>query len=102
MVSYEAALGLSVVAVVLVAGTLTTNGIVRPRRRTWVEPVGVTGGVPFVIFLIAGTAELNRPPFDLVEAEQELVAATTPSTAVGSRSLPGRVPEHRSRWRPSS
>src|ERR687892_2487187 len=32
-----------------------------------------TGVVPFIVFLIAGTAELNRPPFDLVEAEQELV-----------------------------
>ncbi len=72
MVSYEAALGLSVLAVVLTAGTLTTNGIVSAQ-----EPFGwnlwVTGLVPFVIFCLAATAELNRPPFDLVEAEQELV-----------------------------
>jgi NADH-quinone oxidoreductase subunit H len=72
MVSYEAALGLSVVAVVLVAGTLTTSGIVN-GQATWSWNLWVTGVVPFVIFLIAGTAELNRPPFDLVEAEQELV-----------------------------
>jgi len=72
MVSYEAALGLSVVAVVLVAGTLTTSGIVN-SQATWSWNLWVTGIVPFVIFLIAGTAELNRPPFDLVEAEQELV-----------------------------
>ena len=72
MVSYEAALGLSVVAVVLVAGTLTTSGIV-DGQATWSWNLWVTGIVPFVVFLIAGTAELNRPPFDLVEAEQELV-----------------------------
>src|SRR5262249_19867127 len=72
MVSYEAALGLSIVAVVLVAGTLTTSGIV-DGQATWKWNLWVTGVVPFVIFLIAGTAELNRPPFDLVEAEQELV-----------------------------
>ncbi|MFV1990080.1 MAG: NADH-quinone oxidoreductase subunit NuoH [Acidimicrobiales bacterium] len=73
-ISYEAALGLSVVAVVLVAGTLSTSGIVAEQIggvRNW--NVLLTGIVPFVIFFIAGTAELNRPPFDLVEAEQELV-----------------------------
>ena len=74
MVSYEAALALSVLAVVLVSGTLTTNGIVSAQA-----PLGwslwVTGLVPFVIFSLAATAELNRPPFDLVEAEQELVGS---------------------------
>jgi NADH-quinone oxidoreductase subunit H len=72
MVSYEAALGLAVVTVVLVSGTLSTNGIVS-AQSTWDWNLWVTGVVPFVVFLIAATAELNRPPFDLVEAEQELV-----------------------------
>jgi NADH-quinone oxidoreductase subunit H len=72
MVSYEAALGLAVVTVVLVSGTLSTNGIVA-AQSTWDWNLWVTGVVPFVVFLIAATAELNRPPFDLVEAEQELV-----------------------------
>lgn len=72
MVSYEAALGLSVVAVVLVSGTLSTNGIVA-EQYGWNWNLWATGVVPFVVFLIAGTAEVNRPPFDLVEAEQELV-----------------------------
>jgi NADH-quinone oxidoreductase subunit H len=77
MVSYEAALGLSVVTVVLVSGTLSTNGIVDSQASTWWPfldwNIVTTGVVPFIIFLIAATAELNRPPFDLVEAEQELV-----------------------------
>jgi NADH-quinone oxidoreductase subunit H len=78
MVSYEAALGLSVLAVVLLAGSLSTHDIVMTQAGDgfglfprW--NLVVTGVVPFVIFLIAGTAEMNRPPFDLVEAEQELV-----------------------------
>jgi NADH-quinone oxidoreductase subunit H len=74
MVSYEAALGLSVATVVLLSGTLSTNGIVNAQAdsiRDW--NVLAAGIVPFFIFLIAGTAELNRPPFDLVEAEQEIV-----------------------------
>jgi NADH-quinone oxidoreductase subunit H len=78
MVSYEAALGLSVVAVVLVSGSLSTHDIVVSQSDpgwgflpNW--NLLLTGFVPFVVFLIASQAELNRPPFDLVEAEQELV-----------------------------
>jgi NADH-quinone oxidoreductase subunit H len=52
---------------------LSTSGIVDTQSsiRDW--NVITTGVVPFIIFIIAATAELNRPPFDLVEAEQELV-----------------------------
>jgi NADH-quinone oxidoreductase subunit H len=83
MVSYEAALGLSIVAVVLLSGSLSTHDIVLSQagdgyhlfNLIWLPKwnIIVTGLVPFVVFLIAGTAEANRPPFDLVEAEQELV-----------------------------
>lgn len=73
MVSYEAALGLSVAAVLLATGTLTTSGIVGAQERLVDWTLISTGLVPFVIFVIAVTAEMNRPPFDLVEAEQELV-----------------------------
>ncbi|MEY2554010.1 MAG: NADH-quinone oxidoreductase subunit [Ilumatobacteraceae bacterium] len=73
MVSYEAALGLSLATVILVAGTLSTSGIVSYQSSLSRWSVASTAFVPFFIFLIAATAELNRPPFDLVEAEQELV-----------------------------
>jgi len=73
MISYEAALGLSLGAVLLMSGTLTTSGIVAGQDGVTNWNVVATGIIPFVIFLIAMTAELNRPPFDLVEAEQELV-----------------------------
>ena len=63
----------SVVTVVLVSGTLSTNGIVVGPDAAGTGTSWATGVVPFIIFLIAATAELNRPPFDLVEAEQELV-----------------------------
>jgi NADH-quinone oxidoreductase subunit H len=75
MVSYEAAMSLAVVTVVLVHGTLSTHGIVASQARGvghWT--LLAAGVVPFVVFLIAGTAEIERPPFDLLEAEQELVA----------------------------
>ena len=73
MISYEAALGLSLGSVLLVTGTLSTSGIVIAQMTISQWNVIATGLVPFFIFLIAATAELNRPPFDLVEAEQELV-----------------------------
>jgi NADH-quinone oxidoreductase subunit H len=73
MVSYEAALGLSLASVILISGTLSTSGIVAAQSTLTDWHVVATGVVPFIIFLIAATAELNRPPFDLVEAEQELV-----------------------------
>ncbi|MDE0607672.1 MAG: NADH-quinone oxidoreductase subunit H [Acidimicrobiaceae bacterium] len=79
MVSYEAALGLSIASVVLVSGTLSMHDMVLtqagPGFNSFVPNwnIIVTGFIPFFIFLVAGTAELNHPPFDLVEAEQELV-----------------------------
>ena len=72
MVSYEAAINLAVVTSVLIAGSLSTRDIVN-SQATWNWNLWQLGVVPFVIFLIAGTAESNRPPFDLVEAEQEIV-----------------------------
>ena len=97
MISYEAALGLSTATVVLVAGTLSVNGIVAAQAHGfWHWNVIRLGVVPFVVFLIAITAEVNRPPFDTVEAESELVGRLPhrvlldPLRAV----LPRRVHEH--------
>jgi NADH-quinone oxidoreductase subunit H len=74
MVSYEAALGMSVATVLLVTGTLSTHGIVEVQDGFVNWNLVATGLLPFVIFFVAATAEMNRPPFDLVEAEQEIVA----------------------------
>ncbi len=74
MISYELSLGLSLVAVVILAGTLSPIGIVGAQNHaplSWfilLQPVG------FILFAIGGFAETNRAPFDLAEAEQELVA----------------------------
>jgi len=73
MISYEAALGLSLATVLLMAGSLSTSSIVQGQDGVTNWNLIATGFVPFVVFVVAMTAELNRPPFDLVEAEQELV-----------------------------
>jgi NADH-quinone oxidoreductase subunit H len=74
MVSYEAAMGLSIAAVVLITGSLSTRDIVFDQAGGLFHwNVFRLGVVPFAIFMVAITAELTRPPFDLVEAEQELV-----------------------------
>ncbi len=78
MISYEAAMGLSIAAVVLITGSLSTRDIVTSQIGTYLGFIPRwnlirLGIVPFLIFLVAITAEMNRPPFDLVEAESELV-----------------------------
>ncbi len=74
MVSYEAAMGLSVATVVLISASLSTHDIVTNQApHFWDWNLIRLGFVPFAIFLMAVTAEMNRPPFDLTEAEQELV-----------------------------
>jgi NADH-quinone oxidoreductase subunit H len=74
MISYEAALGMTVVTVVLITGSLSTRTIVESQAgHLWQWNAIRLGVVPFLIFFIAVIAETNRPPFDLVEADSELV-----------------------------
>ena len=72
MVSYEAAMALAVAAAVLATGSLSTHDMVE-AQEVWRWNLWTLGFIPFGVFVIAATAEANRPPFDLVEAEQELV-----------------------------
>jgi len=71
VISYELVIGLAVVSVVLSAGSLSLVDIVNAQQRVWFV---VTQPVAFLLFLIGGVAETNRAPFDLPEAEQELIA----------------------------
>jgi len=76
MVSYELAVALSLIGVVLLSGTLRPVAIVE-QQAGWFWNWNVFGGwqiLGFVVFLVAGFAETNRLPFDLPEAESELVA----------------------------
>ncbi|MDA8359672.1 MAG: NADH-quinone oxidoreductase subunit NuoH [Actinomycetota bacterium] len=74
MISYEAALGISVVTVVLITGSLSTRAMVESQATNfWDWNLIRLGFVPFFLFFTAITAELTRPPFDLTEAESELV-----------------------------
>jgi NADH-quinone oxidoreductase subunit H len=77
MVSYEVALAFALISGVMVAGTLSMQGIVQAQLNRGVWFVFANYGfmmVPFAVYLIAATAETNRAPFDLPEAESELVA----------------------------
>ncbi|MEW6531833.1 MAG: NADH-quinone oxidoreductase subunit NuoH [Thermodesulfobacteriota bacterium] len=73
MISYELGLSLAVLGVLMIAGTLSLVDIVESQSSVWKwfvfrQPVG------FLLFLIAGTAEICRTPFDVIECENELVA----------------------------
>lgn len=78
MVSYELGLGLSVLGVVMMTGSLSLVDIVEAQKGTWLGILPRWNIFPqflgFAIFLISSNAELNRAPFDLPEAETELVA----------------------------
>jgi NADH-quinone oxidoreductase subunit H len=72
LVSYEVSLALSVLGVVLMAHSISLTEIVHRQAGTW--PYVVPQAVGFVVFFIGGIAETSRAPFDLPEAESELVA----------------------------
>jgi NADH-quinone oxidoreductase subunit H len=71
LISYEMALGFSLVGIFILAGSVNLSQIIAAQHRVWfilLQPLG------FVLYVTAATAEVNRAPFDLPEAEQELVA----------------------------
>jgi NADH-quinone oxidoreductase subunit H len=70
LVSYEVSLGLSLIGVVMMAGSLSLVDIVQAQHAVWYVAPQFVG---FLIFTVAGFAETNRPPFDLPEADAELV-----------------------------
>lgn len=75
MVSYELSMGLCVVTMVVIAGSMSVTDIVMAQEHLWFIFSGhIPAIIAFVIFMIAGTAETNRGPFDLPEAESELTA----------------------------
>jgi NADH-quinone oxidoreductase subunit H len=71
LISYEVSQGLSLVGVVITAQTLSLTGIVHAQHGMWYIVPQLVG---FIIFIVASFAETNRAPFDLVEADAELVA----------------------------
>lgn len=75
IVSYELSAGLSVLSIVVLTGSLKLSDIVRSQENGWWLFKGhIPAVIAFIIFIIAVTAETNRAPFDLAEAESELTA----------------------------
>jgi NADH-quinone oxidoreductase subunit H len=75
ILSYELSVSLSLVTIIILAGSMQLSVVVESQRDSWFLFKGhIPSLIAFVIFLIAGTAETNRGPFDLAEAESELTA----------------------------
>jgi NADH-quinone oxidoreductase subunit H len=75
IVSYELSVGLSLITIVILSGTMQLSEIVMAQADGWFIFKGhISAFIAFIIFLIASTAETNRGPFDLAEAESELTA----------------------------
>ncbi len=70
LVSYELAMGMSLVGVLILAGTTSLVGIVNSQAKLWFFIPQIIG---FIVYIITAVAETNRAPFDLVEADAELV-----------------------------
>lgn len=74
-ISYELSVGLSLLTMVLLTGSLQLSEIIEVQKNGWLILQGhIPAMIAFAIFMIAGTAETNRAPFDMVEAESELGA----------------------------
>jgi NADH-quinone oxidoreductase subunit H len=75
IVSYELSVGLSIITIVILAGSMQLSEIVEAQRAGWFIFRGhIPAFIAFIVFLISSTAETNRGPFDLAEAESELTA----------------------------
>lgn len=74
-ISYELSVGLSLITMILLTGSLQLSEIIEVQKNGWLIVQGhIPAIIAFMIFMIAGTAETNRAPFDMVEAESELGA----------------------------
>ena len=75
MISYELSIGLSILTIVAISGSMSVTGIVEAQHDAWFLFKGhIPALIAFIIYLVAGSAEINRGPFDMAEAESELTA----------------------------
>jgi NADH-quinone oxidoreductase subunit H len=75
ILSYELSVAMSLMTIVVLSGTMQFSALIEGQRDAWYIFQGhIPAIIAFVIFIIAGTAETNRGPFDLAEAESELTA----------------------------
>lgn len=75
MISYELSIGLSILTIVALSGSMSVSGIVEAQYDGWYLFRGhIPALIAFIIYLVAGSAEINRGPFDMAEAESELTA----------------------------